>query len=199
MDFRTRLKKIFEGPKHARGYKSPELYQEKIIAVLKKYAKENDLPVPTEILDTGTEAVVFKSTDDNILIRAEQIVSKNDSCEFLMHDLQETGGTAKIYHLAVKNVNVFENKRFNYVFTWKELVDIDIEGYLNKKYDEETASEIITALYYMADEDNLENLKKYPETEGLAKAVEKGLDSRDLMPGNNIGYTKDGRIVAFDC
>jgi hypothetical protein len=99
-------------------------------------------------------------------------------------------------------VRINDKRAINYVVSWKEIVDGNVEEYVIGKYKnkgKDVLQDIMSALYFISAEDSLEVLKQYPETKGLSIAVANGMDDLDLNPRNNLGVTKDGRIVAYDC
>lgn len=201
MLMRNRVLEAFlkDGNRHARKYKTPKLYHDQIYQISIQYAKKHNLPIPTEVSEIGTEAIIFNTENQNVLMRAEQARKTSDTCEYILDELQDTGGVVKIFHIKDVSVPVYDDKRFRYVLTWKEKLDLDVKEHLRNIYGEKDLKHIEVAFYYLEGEDNVELLEHYPETKGLALAVKRGLPTTDIHINLNVGVTSDGRVVAFDC
>jgi hypothetical protein len=185
--------------------KDPSDYPiDNLIYAITELSKKNNLPTPTKELDSGSDAIVFETNKD-IVIRAEQIDEYEDMHslkEILLHDdeIQETGGVAKSFGYFPMEI---DNKQ--YLISYKEKVDQNFEKYLLNKYSVEDYKKIMHALhlYDFTDRKDFINkintLLKYKETKKLAMAIKAGLPTGDLAPESNLGITKKGYIVAFDC
>jgi len=171
-------------------------YIETIWENIIREADRLNLPVPTSDIDFGSHAMVFDTTNPNIVCRIEHMEG-DDSSDFQLMDseLQDSGGVVKIY-----GHTIISTDESTYLITWKEKIDQNFEHVLYKKYGNEIATTIIGALhlYYNVTEEQVNILKKYPETKGLYNAIMKGLPTRDLAPEQNLGITKKKKIVAFD-
>jgi hypothetical protein len=174
---------------------------------LSKIATEINQPKPTKVLDSGSDALIFETSNKNILIRVEQIdddeyVDNLPEYQLSDWDIQATGGVSKIYH-----INEYHIDNNSYLVSWKERVNPNFEYVLYRKYGE-NASEIIYALhlYELAygfsspetKEEKLNILKNTKETSRLYDAIMEGLPIGDLSPDSNMGLNNDGYIVAFD-
>ena len=111
-------------------------------------------------------------------------------------ELQETGGVVKIYSIIKLKAGQEE-----YLVSWKERIDENVEGFIDKNFTEDRQQELFSVLagLYHVTREGIKILVDYPATKGLAKAIINGLSVSDLDLSQNLSVTKDGRIVAFDC
>jgi len=181
--------------------KSPGSYDRNmLIDYFKNIAKELGQPEPTSELDTGSNALVFNTTNPDILMRAEEVDDGEDPTdlkEYILDDddIQETGGVAKIYH-----IDLFKIGEEEYLVSWKEKVEENYQHHIYTKYGEQ-ANEVLGALNLydpFRGRENIKKLKGYPETNKLYNAIMVGLPTGDLAYDSNIGMNKNGDIVAFD-
>ena len=187
--------------------KNPEEYDSvSLIETLSLIADEIHQPKPTSKLDTGSSALVFNTTDPNILIRVELIDDADEDLrEYTLTDpdIQETGGVVQIYHIAEYELN-----DENYLISWKEKIETNYQYLLYRKYEDDELSEILHALdlYNLTygflsgegKEKQLNTLKYTTETNKLYNAVMAGLPTNDISHDTNIGLNSKGDIVAFD-
>jgi hypothetical protein len=176
---------------------------------LVEYAKNKNIPYPTEYLDSGSDAITFTTNKNAVIIRVQELeddVDFYDTREYKLfdEDLQESGGVVKVYNFAL-----FDIDNIRYVATWKEKVDLFIQGFIMNRYNEEDSNKILGALnsiysvIWEPDRRNaisnlLKTLKSYKETKNLAIAIENGLPMNDLAVDSNLGVNKKGKVVAFD-
>jgi hypothetical protein len=164
------------------------------LEILQKVAIEHNMPTPTTFLDSGSSATIFNTTNPNIVAR----ISEKGECEKTMYEphFQESKGVVKILLLITND---------NYIISFKEKVNILYEQIIKRLYPK-NGKEIIQILdnlyyyfyFYKPEEDPIPFLKKFKSTKYLAEAIEMGLPTSDLG-GDNLGITKDNRIVAIDC
>ena len=182
--------------------KEPMDYDDNLlIREITKISNEEHLPIPTKKLDTGSDAMVFQTTKEGVLIRVEQIDEGEDAYDLKEYtlsdyDIQETGGVAEIY-----NIDTYLIGDKEYLISWKEKVEENFEHIIYNKYDKEKVSDIIHALHLydpFYDRRLLDVLKNTKETSKLYDAVMQGLPTGDLSPDSNMGINKEGYIVAFD-
>ncbi len=162
--------------------------------IVQKVSEENNMPLPTTYLDEGMEAYIFNTEDPDIVAR---ISTEQNTCDKIMHrpEFQNSGGVAKIYGLYDK---------IDHVVSYKEKVDIFWEAYVRRTYPEQKNKILghINSINPYTSEKEMEiivnDLKQFPETKGFAKAIELGIPTRDISE-NNIGITKENKIVIIDC
>jgi hypothetical protein len=159
------------------------------------------LPHPTTFLDDGQNAAVFDSDDPDVVVR---IGPTQGSHEDVLLELQDTGGVVKVHGLLEIPAERMPEGVAR-VVTWKERLGHGVQSLLFESYPEQEATEIIVALnslYHDGTPGRVRRavalLAKYPETEGLARAIREGLPTNDLSADSNLGVTRDGRIVAYD-
>ena len=174
-------------------YRESEIAED-IMSQVKVFAERRRLGVPTTLLDSGMQGgFVYNTTDPNMVVR----IGPDTDSEHNMadEDIQHTGGVVKIYAIAE-----FKGEAGSQLASWKERVDENVEGFLYRAYTGEQRSEIFSVLsgLYHVNREGIKVLKKYPATKGLADAIMAGLSVSDLDISLNLGFTKDGRIVAFD-
>ena len=188
--------------------KDPSEYNRtSLIDELSKIATQINQPKPTKELDSGSDALVFETSNKDILIRVEQIDDDeygDNLPEYQLSDwdIQATGGVSKIYHIDEYNID-----DITYLISWKERVNPNFEYVLYQKYGE-NASEVIYALHLYelaygfsssdARDEKLNILKNTRETSKLYLAIMEGLPVGDLSPDSNMGINSEGYIVAFD-
>ena len=187
--------------------KNPIEYNRSIlINEITKIAKDINQPAPTKELDSGSDALVFETTNPNILVRAELIESDDvyglKEYNLAEPDIQETGGVAKIY-----SIGEYDIGDETYLISLKENVETNYQYALHRKYGDQ-AWNIIYALnlYNLVygfnqkeKQTQLDILKNTEETSRLYDAVMNGLPVVDLSPDNNLGMNEEGYIVAYDC
>ena len=188
---------------------APENKKDEIKNYLVEYAKNKNIPYPTEYLDSGSAAITFTTNKNDVIIRVQELeddVDFYDTREYQLfdEDLQESGGVVKVH-----NFDLFDIDNIRYVATWKEKVDLFIQGFIMGRYKKEDSNKILGALdslcsvIWEPDRRNaisnvLKTLKSYKETKNLAIAIEKGLPMNDLAVDSNLGVNKKGKVVAFD-
>jgi hypothetical protein len=167
-----------------------------ILQVIKNLAaRKKNLPMPTQYLDDGQDAVVFDTVDPDVVVRVGR-----KECEYTMAEpeLQETGGVAEIYFISTIDIGGED-----WVVDWKEKVDTNVEGFLYRlmKQDEKMANAIIGVLIsiYLPQANLIRALSKFPITKPLYDAIMAGLPTNDLAIQQNLGINKKGCIVAYDC
>lgn len=166
-----------------------------ILTQVKAFAEKHKLAQPTTLLDSGMQGgVVYNSTDPNVVIR---IGPGDTDSEYNMADeeLQETGGVVKIFAM-----REFNGEEGSYLAAWKERIDENVEGFIYRNFPKEEQQELFSVLsgLYHVTRQGIATLKKYPATKGLADAIMNGLSVSDLDLSQNLGVTRDKRIVAFD-
>lgn len=162
-------------------------------------AWEDDLrfrgaPAPTQYLDSGMQGgFVFRTVDPDVVVRVGLDAGGNQYEDlFCFPDPDLASGMVRSFGCWERNgIRV----------TWKERVDTDVEGFLLRRYsnpeERDPAMRALVGLYG-APSRNLAILRRYPETAGLARAIRNGLPTDDLDLTQNLGVTKDGRVVAYD-
>lgn len=173
---------------------SSELEPETVISDLLKFCENKPkLAKPTTFLDSGNSASVFNTNNPGIVIR----VGPTDDCESTLadEDIQETGGVAKIFF-----IRELELAGQTYGVSWKERVDPNVEGFLlrNHRDQYQDVGSVLASLYHVTRE-GIKILKSFEPTSLLAAAIFAGLPVSDLALESNLGVTKNGHIVAFDC
>lgn len=168
--------------------------------ILIKFAKEKKMPMPTTYLDSGSDAIIFNTTDDNTIAR----ITKNENenfCEKVISspEVQKTGAVVKVFS---------HSDYDNHLITYKEKVNIYWENFLLKKNPNnynEILSNLLNLVFDFYDHDKLnmskkiKNLTKYNETKKIAILLAKmPFLAKDLHEGN-MGINKDGNIVIIDC
>lgn len=171
--------------------------EQQFLGELQKFVQNKPkLPKPTTLLDTSSnDTYVFNTTNPDVVIRLAS--ERRSHCEEIMADeeMQETGGVTKVYFIYELMIDGNE-----YIVSWKEKVDEFVEGFLRRNYPEEfkELGWLLSALYHIRP-DGLRMLGTFAPTKNLAMAIKHGLPVSDLALESNLGVTKDGRIVAFDC
>lgn len=187
--------------------KHPYRYdRESIVQVLKDLAYKHGNPVPTRELDRGLNAIVFTTTNPDVVMRVEEIQEGEEMKsmnEYIMANpkIQNTGGVTRIYDIGSYDVN-----GKNYLVSWKEYVDDICEHFLYEKYEEneEYLEKVLDALDIALDrfkpsKETLDTLKNCKETSRLYAAILAGLPTEDLSVDTNLGVNDEGYIVAYDC
>jgi len=181
--------------------KAPYDYdREGLINYFKVISKEIGQPEPTVALDYGSNALIFNTTDPDVLMRAEEVddgEEPSDLREYILADdeIQETGGVARIYY-----IDLFKVGEKEFLVSWKEKVEENFQHIIHKKYGEQ-ANQVLGALNLydpFRGRELVNRLKTYPETNKLYDAIMAGLPTGDLSYNSNIGMNKNGDIVAFD-
>lgn len=169
---------------------------EPALRVLRQVAAEKGLAPPVQELGSGSEGIVFSTTDPTQVCR----VGTTERVFELM-DWQHSHAVVTVFYLE-KMIAEIDDDRFKVVVSWQEHVDDNIEGYFYRKYkgDKETQDRILGALsgLYHVNNKKLKILKEFDETSYLAEAIEEGLPVNDLDLSSNLGMTADGRVVAYD-
>ena len=177
--------------------RNPSMDAEPALKVLRQVAKEKNLPAPTEELGSGSEGIVFATTDPTMVCRVGTQEKVFDLLEW-----QESNAVVRVHYLEKMMAEDNDGSETKVVVSWQELVDEHIEGYFYRKYkgDKETQDKILGALsgLYHVDRKKLKILKEFEETEFLAEAIENGMPTGDLDLSSNLGMTSDNRVVAFD-
>jgi hypothetical protein len=164
------------------------------LAVLKRVAAEEGLPAPTSELGSGSEGIVFATTDPTKVCR----VGTKDRVTELM-EWQHSHAVVQVFY-----VEQMESDDTKVWVSWQERVDEHVEGHVYRMFgkgkDREAENRLLGALnaLYHVNARQLKILKEYEETSYLAEAIEEGLPVGDLSLESNLGVTSDGRIVAFD-
>ncbi len=202
------IKQIIKEELQKLNEKDPNEYDANVlISEISEIANDVNQPKPTKKLDTGSNAMVFETTNPNIIIRAELIDEGEESYDLGEYtladeDIQNTGGVSKIFYIGEHTIN-----NGQYLITWKEKINENFEYIIYQKYNDEQASEILYALHlynliYGASSEQrnkqLAVLKRTKETSKLYNAIMAGLPVGDLAPGSNMGVNSKGYIVAFD-
>lgn len=152
-----------------------------------------NLPNIKDYLDSSN-STVFNTNDPNVIIRVGLISESKGEKILSNKKIQRSGGVVRILHIDKFCINKC------YIVTWKERVDERVEWFLRTQYPEnfEEITNILASLYE-GNYTNIQTLLKFTPTKGLAKAIRLGMPYNDLALESNLGFTKDGRIVAFDC
>ena len=170
--------------------------------------KEIESLYPIKLIGKGAVAKVYDTKNPNIVIRVEylkkskelQDVSDN-SCEKIMEkpEIQSSGGVAKIYKSIIKKYD-FNHQENPVYITYKEKVNTDWLDYFSKKYGSKEADNIQKEIDNIFQDKNkiIKTLKKYPEADGLLRAIELKLPMEDLHSGN-LGINAQNKLVAIDC
>jgi hypothetical protein len=186
--------------------KDPASYNVKsLIKSIQDYAFKKNLPAPEKKLDRGSDALIFDTDNKEYIIRVEEIEEHEDpknlrELKFLNNpNIKKTGGVAEIIHW-----KIISSSSINYLVTWKEKVNTNMENYLYNKYPPDTVNFIVKLInFYAYKANDLENklhyLNNYPETQPLYNAIQNGLPINDLAFDQNLGINSKGIIVAYDC
>lgn len=178
---------------------------EPALVILKRVAAERGLPAPVKEIGSGSEGIVFSTTDPAQVCR----VGTKDRIMDLL-EWQHSGAVVKVFYaepMIALDTDGTETKVF---VSWQEFVDDNVEGYIYRKYkgDKATEQKISGALCGLYDthfapgggglDRRIKVLKQFEETSHLAEALEEGLPTNDLSLESNLGVTADGRVVAYD-
>ena len=155
-------------------------------------------PLPLALLDSGSDAYVFDTTNPDVVVRVasrgnEDAVARQE----LLSDEDFSGGVVKILFAAATEDSIV---------TWKERLNPNVAGFIVKRYAQEPAKAEdlqvallgLAGLGYQRLRERVKVLSSFPETAGLARALLAGMPAGDLDLNHNLGVTKDGRIVAYD-
>jgi hypothetical protein len=172
---------------------------EPALIILKQVAAEQGLAPPVRELGSGSEGIVFSTSDPAVVCR----VGTRERVFELM-DWQHTNAVVQVHYIEKMEAET-EDGKVRVVVSWQEAVDDNVEGYFYRKYkgDKETQDKILGALSGLYDlhwggRKKLKILKEFEETEYLAEAIEEGLPTNDLDLSSNLGMTADNRVVAYD-
>jgi hypothetical protein len=155
-------------------------------------------PLPLALLDSGSDAYVFDTTNPDVVVR---VASRGDegavARQELLSDEDFSGGVVKILFAAATEDSIV---------TWKERLNPNVAGFILKRYAQEPAKAEdlqaallgLAGLGYQRLRERVKVLSSFPETAGLARALLAGMPAGDLDLNHNLGVTKDGRIVAYD-
>lgn len=173
---------------------SNSLDHEAVIADLLKYCERFPrLAKPTSYLDDGQNATVFNTNNPEVVIR----VGPPDDCESTLaeEEIQETGGVVKIMFL--REIQLAGEV---YGVSWKERINTNVEGFLLRQHKDQyqEVGSVLAGLYHV-NREGMKILKNFEPTKNLVDAIYAGLPVSDLALEQNLGVTKDGRIVAYDC
>lgn len=150
------------------------------------------VPSPTTELDSGQDARVFNTTNAGIVVRVGEADRCEESEQALLDPAFRTGVVPVVAMLQVGD----------FIVTWKKRLDLDVESFICRRHKHEEAVQLLAALSCLYDRTrrrrNLGILQCYPETAGLARAIQAGMPVRDLALEHNLGVTEHGHIVAFD-
>jgi hypothetical protein len=177
-----------------------EDYKEEIKELKKlafDYAHENNLPEPTEYLDSGSEAMVFNTTNSNIVVRVAK--DENiDGCEKVIESpsIQAMDGVVKL----------FKGDHYkNHKISFKEKVDTNWENYFTGEKKEKIMNNIHNLVYnFYANEHDImkkriKELSLIPETRNLALTISRIPSVLKDMHDGNLGISKKGNLVLIDC
>lgn len=179
-------------------------------------------PMPTEYIAHGVDAVVFKTTNPQIVARVTS--HKNDGLECIKviknPQMQKTGGVNKI-------LGSYQDPKTNQEVTYKEFVNTNWQPLLKNITIDASPLKNIDANYIVDDKipdkfpfTELFSGKKYteiietnlgrnklieflrslniPQLNNLIKAIQIGLPVTDLHD-ENIALDKNNNLIAIDC
>lgn len=176
--------------------RNPSLDAKPALQVLRQVATEKKLAQPVQEIGSGSEGIVFSTTDPAQVCR----VGTKERV-FALLEWQHSHAVVQVFYLEKMSAEI-DGDNIRVVVSWQEFVDDNVEGYFYRKYkgDEKTQNRILGALsgLYHATARTLKILKEFEETERLAEAIEEGLPISDLDLSSNLGMTSDGRVVAYD-
>lgn len=183
--------------------RNPSMDAEPALKVLRRVAEEQGLPPPVRELGSGSEGIVFSTTDPEQVCRVGTREKVFDLLEW-----QESNAVVRVHYIEKMEAEDEDGSKTRVVVSWQEMVDENVEGYFYRKYkgDKETQDKILGALSGLYDsgwgvgrfQKRIKTLKEFDETEFFAEALENGLPTRDLDLNSNLGMTSDNRVVAFD-
>lgn len=176
---------------------------DKIFDVLKSFAIEENLPHPTTYLAHGTNAIIFDTTEKDVIARIVWLNSAllgRESCDKVMAEkiFQESGGVGRIY----KHEDYKDFDDNTHEITYKEKLNTKWQDYIKKEYPTES-NEIIKALsnihYQDENEDKyIDYLNGFAPFKNLVSAIKLGLPTHDLH-ANNFALNGKNNVVAIDC
>lgn len=150
------------------------------------------MPAPTTELNSGQDARVFNTTDNQMVVRVGRM-DRSEETERLLLSPDFQGGV-----VSVKGMVQIED----FLVTWKERLDTNVTGWIWKNYNNHEGNAVAAVLLNLCTghrpKHQMAVLLSHPATRGLALAIQKGLPTQDLDLESNLGVTADGRIVAFD-
>lgn len=174
------------------------------LTILRRVAAEQGLPPPVASgeLGSGSEGIVFETTDPTMVCR---VGTKDRVLELL--EWQHTNAVVRVFYAESMEAEDADGTATKVVVSWQEKIDEHVEGFIYRTYkgDKETEQRILSALSGLYDlhwggrgAKKIKILKEYDETRDLGEAIEEGLPTGDLDLSSNLGVTADGRVVAFD-
>ena len=168
---------------------------------------------PRNLLGSGKFASVYDTNVTNVVMRIEPIKKDlsniapqfhDQACEkFMMKpEIQATGGVAKIYNTQITEYD-FQDEKNPLFITYKEKIDTNWMPYFQEKYKNKSdllIKQFSTGIFAGPKNKDkmIEILQPFPETKALANAVKLELPTEDLSI-NNVGFNKEGQLVAIDC
>lgn len=171
--------------------------EETLKNLISEFAAQENLPEPTDYLDSGDEAYVFNTTNPDLIAR----ITKEEfleGCETIIEkpSIQAMGGVVKVV------ANGMFKKHF---ISYKEKVDT----FWERKLDPQNKQEILNNLhnlvfdYYDHDHDKLKEriktLSKFKQTKKLAITLSRmPMLVKDIHDGN-VGINKENDLVLIDC
>lgn len=180
--------------------RNPSMDAEPALKVLRRVAEEQGLPPPVKELGSGSEGIVFSTTDPEQVCRVGTREKVFDLLEW-----QESNAVVRVHYIEKMMAEDTDGSETRVVVSWQEMVDENVEGYFYRKYknNKETQDEILGALSGLYDSHwdrkrRVKIMRKYDETMYLADAIMNGMPTDDLDLNSNLGVTSDGRVVAFD-
>ena len=173
-----------------------------IFDVLKSFAIEENLPHPTTYLNHGTNAIIFDTTNPNVIARIVWLNSPmlgRKSCDKVMaqKQFQNSGGVCRIY-LHEDNYEDIDGN--THEITYKEKLNTKWQNYIKEQYPND-ANYIIKILSNMNASyryEDLNYLNDFDSLKNLVSAIRLGLPTFDLH-ADNFGIDKKNNIIAIDC
>lgn len=173
-----------------------------IFDVLKTFAIEENLPHPTTYLNHGTNAIIFDTTNPNVIARIVWLNSPmlgRKSCDKVMaqKQFQNSGGVCRIY-LHEDNYEDIDGN--THEITYKEKLNTKWQDYIKEQYPND-ANNIIKILSNMNASyryEDLNYLNDFDSLKNLVSAIRLGLPTFDLH-ADNFGIDKKNNIVVVDC
>ena len=179
--------------------RNPSMAAEPALVILKRVAAERSLPAPVKELGSGSEGIVFSTTDPTQVCR---VGTKGQILELL--EWQHSRAVVQVFYVEQMEASDTDGSATMVWVSWQECVDDNVEGHVYRMFgkgaDREKENRLLGALsaLYHVNARQLKILKEYEETSYLAEAIEEGLPVRDLSLESNLGVTADGRVVAYD-
>lgn len=180
---------------------------DKIFDVLKSFAIEENLPHPTNYLAHGTNAIIFNTTEKDVIARIVWLNSPmlgRKSCDKVMaqEQFQKSGGVGRIY----VHIDNYEDIDDNiHEITYKEKLNTKWQDYIKKEYPNDAIKiiEILSNMNKSYRYEDLNYLNEFDSLKNLVSAIRLGLPTFDLH-ADNFGLSfdeknKKNNIVAIDC